>query len=309
MTRRPPVPPARHAGQPLAIGRRGILATGLAAAISGPASAASPTARPAAPWVGCAVKSQIYDLSQVDAFEHAIGRPVSVLLFFQGFAGAWNGGRIAALAARGLRPMMTVACGPDETLGDLIAGRYDPAISTLARFARGTPMMLRVMHEMNGVWTSYGRKPGEFVTAWKHVHSVWRAAGNDAPFVWTPNISGNPQKIDSDLAAYYPGDEWCDIVGLDGYRTPYFTIPFDAMFGPDIEKIQSFTKKPLIIAEVGADPRVPGTDAWIDGMFRYLERKPAIRGLNWWARDEYVMQPGPMSMAFADGLNRWIGPV
>ncbi len=308
MTRQASVMSGRRSGRPLAVGRRGILATGLAAAMGGPIGT-SLAARPAPPWIGCAVKSQIYDLSQVDAFEHAIGRPGTVLLFFQSFSTPWNSGKIAAVVARGLLPMVTLSCGPDETVGDLIAGRYDTSLSTRARFSRGTPTMVRVMHEMNGDWTSYGRKPADFIAGWKHVHAIWRAAGNDAPFVWTPNITGNPQKIDPDLAAYYPGDDWCDIVGLDGYRTRYLTVPFEAMFGRNIETIESFTRKPLIIAEVGADPRVPGAEAWIDDMFHYLAGKPTIRGLNWWARDEYVLQPGPMTMAFTGGLNRWIGPV
>jgi mannan endo-1,4-beta-mannosidase len=291
----------------LTVGRRSLLAATLSVALDVPARGTAIATERSAHWLGCAIKSGIYDLGQVEAFERAIGQPANILLFFQPFSAPWNGRRVDAVVALGLRPMVTLGCGPDETIANLVAGRYDTAITTVARQSRETQLLVRVMHEMNGNWVSYGQQPRVFRAGWRRIHALWRAVGNDAPFVWTPNITGS-SNTDPDLAAYYPGDDLCDVVGLDGYRSRYQTASFKALFDLDIGRIGSISSKPIIIAEVGADPRIPGAAAWIAGMFDYLATRPRVIGLTWWDRDEYVLQPGAMADAFATGLQRWSRP-
>ncbi|MFF3461092.1 glycoside hydrolase family 26 protein [Streptomyces sp. NPDC002619] len=86
---------------------------------------------------------------------------------------------------------------------------------------RGVPVLLRPYHEMNttpghGFWWA-GQDPAAYRKLWRLTYDylVQRRGLHNLIFVWAPNSwEGTYGRVPW---AYYPGDEWVDIVGVDDY--------------------------------------------------------------------------------------------
>jgi len=77
----------------------------------------------------------------------------------------------------------------------------------------GAVVLWRPFHEMNGGWFWWGGKPpGDFKALWRYtVHDLTDTKGlNNLLWIYSPNMGFSP-------AAFYPGDDYADIVGLDAY--------------------------------------------------------------------------------------------
>ncbi|WP_406002684.1 glycoside hydrolase family 26 protein [Streptomyces sp. NBC_00829] len=200
-------------------------------------------------------------------------------------------------------------------LSRIIDGSFD---SHLRSWARGIaslryPVAIRLAHEMNGYWypwceQSNGNRRGEYVRAWRHVHKVFEAEGaRNAVWVWSPNVSYTNSTA---LNRLYPGDAYVDWVGLSGY---YGTVgkenyqSFDRLFSPTRTELRRFTRKPLVITELGATDAAGRKAEWITGMFRALPRHPDIIGVIWYQAvkeiDWRVGTDRASSSAFAAGAS------
>jgi hypothetical protein len=138
------------------------------------------------------------------------------------------------------------------TLASVAAGASDAYLRTYASTVRafGHPVILSFAHEMNGNWYSWGAghtSPATFVAAWRHVVQIFRDEGaSNVTWVWTVNavVPGT----ESSLNPWWPGAQWVDWVGIDGYY--YFgTDSFDSVFGQTITQVRAFSKAPVMIAE------------------------------------------------------------
>jgi len=77
----------------------------------------------------------------------------------------------------------------------------------------GVPVLWRPFHEMNGGWFWWGAKdPAAFVKVWRHMFDYFTTTKglDNLLWVYSPN---HGEKV----AAYYPGDPYADVVGLDAY--------------------------------------------------------------------------------------------
>jgi mannan endo-1,4-beta-mannosidase len=77
----------------------------------------------------------------------------------------------------------------------------------------GVVVLWRPFHEMNGGWFWWGAKdPATFIRVWRHMFDYYTTAKglNNLLWVYGPNHGKN-------TAAYYAGDRYVDIVGLDAY--------------------------------------------------------------------------------------------
>jgi mannan endo-1,4-beta-mannosidase len=145
--------------------------------------------------------------------------------------------------------------GGYPSLPDIAAGVYDGYLTSFGQqiAAYGHPVMVTFAHEMNGNWYPWGRggkdnvTPAQWVAAWDHVVTVVSAAAPGlVDWVWAPNDEGGAGPV----AAYWPGDEYVDTVGIDGYlRSDSAT--FQSVFGPTIADIRALTSRPIWIAETG----------------------------------------------------------
>ena len=135
-----------------------------------------------------------------------------------------------------------------EPLRAIAAGRYDLWIRTYASEVRafGHPVIIGFAHEMNGGWYPWGKQPGAFVAAWRHIVTLFRQQGaTNVTWLWTPNSGG---KNPSSLRRYWPGGKYVNWVGLDGY---YYDRAdrFSQIFTPSIRVIRKLTRDPILLSE------------------------------------------------------------
>jgi endoglucanase len=175
----------------------------------------------------------------------------------------------------------------DRDLRGIASGRYDSYVRSSARQAKswGKPILLRFAHEMNGDWYPWGagaNSPAEYKAAWRHVVRVFRNEGaNNVRWVWAPNTGS--------FDSLFPGDEWIDFTGLDGYNwgAKYNSWEsFEDVFDSSYKAITRLSRKPLLITEFGANSAGGNKAAWIRHAFSraVAERYPRIRALIWFDR-------------------------
>jgi len=141
-------------------------------------------------------------------------------------------------------------------LADIAKGLYDPYIKEWATAAKesGTPIFLRVGHEMNDPyrypWGPQNNSAKDFIAAWRHIHNVFVKAGaTNVIWVWSPHPAYGF------FDAFYPGSEYVDYVGIGTLN--YGTVAnwskwwsFQEIFGNHYKEMTGF-KKPIMITEFG----------------------------------------------------------
>lgn len=246
-----------------------------------------------------------YDANLVDRFVQSSGARVSYCLpVFSDVADGLSGDRLAAVNRQGFTPEVTWQ-PRRATVTAIAAGEWDRVLQQSARFTAHIPIRIRFGHEMNGTWNrSSSDHPAAFVGAWRRVHSIFQDAGNHAEWVWTPNVLG---KFVRAFEPFYPGDDVCDLVGLDGYanRNNEFRS-FERLFDDGFDRLRAITDRDLTVGEVGVARNCPDRAAWITHMFSWLVAHPDVPGLTWWNRDQYSLTGDkPASRAFGRGFNAW----
>ncbi|MDK2814097.1 MAG: hypothetical protein PWP18_10 [Thermoanaerobacter sp.] len=116
------------------------------------------------------------------------------------------------------------------------------------------PVFLRFASEMNGDWTAYSGDPKKYIEKWRLVHDVMEEEAPNVMMVWT--VFTFPQ---SNILAYYPGDEYVDWVGVNIYNVVYHNnnIKLKADHEDPLELLNyvydTFSeRKPIQISEFGA---------------------------------------------------------
>jgi mannan endo-1,4-beta-mannosidase len=175
---------------------------------------------------------------------------------------------------------------------EITGGKYDAYITAFAREAAawGKPLIIRFAHEMNlsryhwgGTPAEYGPKsPARYQAIWRHVVAKFRGAGTkNVRWAFCPNIEsipgvGNPSAAPWNTPkAYYPGDAWVDVLGLDGYNWGDTQTPekngwrsswrsFAALFSAPHAELKSLAPgKPIYVFETACAPTGGNKAAWI----------------------------------------------
>jgi beta-mannanase len=181
------------------------------------------------------------------------------------------------IAASDTTAMITWSYDNPVTLQGINRGDYDTYIQESAKLAKEwtRPLYVRLMHEMNGGWQSFGpgvqgNTPSDFIQAWRHIVNLFRSNGADnVRWVWCPNIVGFGRSI-APFDPLYPGDDYVDWVGLDGYNFGGPTAPWrsaEELFKPSYEDLERLTDKPVMICEWGCGEDGGDKAAWIRETF------------------------------------------
>jgi hypothetical protein len=118
---------------------------------------------------------------------------------------------------------------------DILNGSYDSYITAFANQSKlwGKPFMIRFAHEMNlkryhwgTAEKDYGQEsPVIYQNMFRYIVSLFRKAGaGNVLWVFCPNAESVPQTSYDKTASwniiknYYPGDDYVDILGIDGYN-------------------------------------------------------------------------------------------
>ncbi|MGH2938053.1 MAG: glycoside hydrolase family 26 protein [Solirubrobacterales bacterium] len=207
---------------------------------------------------------------------------------------------VANLSSRGETPLVSWQLyqsgysGPTIPLSQIAAGAYDVDLRRTAAEAKAMPfgeILIRIGHEMNGDWYGWSGDPSAFVSAWRHVVSVFRAEGvTNVKWVWSANVNNGSYPF----KAYYPGDEWVDYTGLDGYNWGTAGIGTNRweslaqVFSSSYEELTQLSSKPVIITEVSASEAGGDKAAWIrEGFLKTIPQTfPRVNAVVWFDRNQ-----------------------
>jgi hypothetical protein len=213
------------------------------------------------------------------------------------------------------------------TLPQIVAGSQDSYIdaqaTTIAQF--GQPVILRLIHEMNQTWYTL-HSPGlydpnghyitltDHVNAWQYIYNRVKAIAQNALFSWCPYVWDVGRNFNWSLqnhhawndgaqgawnpflsanAGLWPGTNYVDYIGLDGYNWagPVWNW-FSAVFQPAYRDIAggglfpggAHPTKPIIIAEHGCDHLCysPG-DPWPSNCFSGISQPTWMNKANWYS--------------------------
>ena len=180
-----------------------------------------------------------WGLKQQDAIrqlEGMIGRKLAIVNRFQNLSES-SVGFATNMSADGRIPMISWRAVDHKELdpnraAKIANGDFDPQIRAFADAIKGVgrPVLIRFAWEMTQGpgQVQYIGEPADFINAWRHVVSIFRARGAaNAKFVWAPRArsfcKGKGQ-------AYYPGDDWVNWIGSSAVPIDTFTS-FDELFG------------------------------------------------------------------------------
>lgn len=190
--------------------------------------------------------------------------------------------------------------GPDGKLRgvpyrEIARGDHDAYLRAFARDVRrlGAPLSIAFAPEMNGDWGVFqldrDNRPADFVAAHRRLYRLFREEGARVRWVWTPNILFPTQT--AGYRELYPGDEFVDLLGLDGYNWGTTNdwnrwFEFDRVFGPSLRALAALSRKPVQLAEVGSAEKGGDKAAWIRTMCRSLARYPQVTEVVWFNEAE-----------------------
>jgi len=257
------------------------------------------------------------DMSRIDYFESYVGHHDRIG-WYESLSAPFPAAAVQAVLDRGSVPLImwqlfdasvpgeSSSIGPSR-LGDIIAGRYDPAIQQWAAAAGQIPGPVEIVvgNEMNGNWFTWGYLPDDFYNApapitdqdlighngntprmfkdaFRRMVSIFRQAGAaNVQFVWVVNAD-----FVDDYTIAYPGDDYVDRLGMVGYNAgrrirdpgnPQWDDwrEFEEIFGAwwpgatsTYSALAGLSDRPIIVAEF-ATARPPDGDE--DGVSDFLD--------------------------------------
>ena len=267
-------------------------------------------------------------MAALDAFEQSAERRVDLVMWYQDWASTreLDLSLLQRVADHGAVPMLTWEPWdhtrgpkqPDFALSRILLGEFDRYLRdfgrNLARYSG--PLFLRFAHEMNGHWYPWGlgaqmNTAREFVSAWRHVWTAVRSEGaTSVAWVWSPNIVQGAAAFE----ACYPGSEFVDWLGLDGYDRGGWgrARSFRDLFGESYARIAALGPQPIMIAETACAERrgKPGwiTDAFSQIMHQDFSRLRAVVWFNQRKERDWRIESSPHSrLAFARAVARLEG--
>lgn len=252
--------------------------------------------------------------SDLSRFEALTGKQLTFAMKYLSWADRFPGGWLANIGTR--TPVLTwepwnPAIGAlDNTypLERIAAGDFDTYIRTWAYAAAKyqKPIYIRFAHEMNGDWTPWSLRPAAYISAWRHIHNIFVARGaTNVRWVWSPN-----NEPSSTIKSYYPGENYVDVVGIDGYnwgtsqswsRWQTFTDVFRSSYAA----ITAFTSKPIMIAETASSEKGGQKSNWIADLPAQLASFPQIQSLIWFnvSQDaDWIVNSSPSSLQAIRGV-------
>jgi len=151
-------------------------------------------------------------------------------------------------------------------LDNIIKGEWDRYIEEWAKDIKAfkKTVFLRWGHEFNiekypwGIINN-GRIPEKYVKAYRRVHDIFKKAGAaNVKWIWCFNNYPNPNEPWNSWDMAYPGDEYVDWIGIDGYNWGTSQSwsgwqSFKEMFRDQVREVsKKYPGKPVMIAEFGS---------------------------------------------------------
>jgi endoglucanase len=174
-------------------------------------------------------------------------------------------------------------------------GVYDDTMRTVcaALATVNRPMIIRWAQEMDdasGQFIWAGWEPKDYISAYRRMNDICRAAAPKAQFMWSPLGYEN-------MAEYYPGDAYVDIVGLSVFslepweqQVLHKEQTFNDIFAPRYERALQFGK-PIMIAELGYAGDADHIAQWDADVRSQSARYPELEAVVYFNQQEVYPWP------------------
>lgn len=218
----------------------------------------------------------------------------------------WNIGAVPCLTWE----PMTISNDIETTIPyeDILQGRYDQYISFIADEVKGwkRPLIIRFAQEMNLSRYHWGTDQDNFgphsseiyVKMFRYVVDFFnKQQVSNVFWAFCPNVDSIPNTTWNTPKLYYPGDQYVDILGMDGYnwgidkelaasKNQSWTSPwrsFKDVFQPLYQELKKINmEKPIIVFETASVSR--GNDQikslWIQEALK-VSQAWKIKGIVW----------------------------
>ncbi len=191
---------------------------------------------------------------------------------------------------------------PEILISGISTGAYDGNMRAICEILADfkSPVTVRWAQEMDDdsgqfIWANW--EPSTYINAYRRMIDVCRTAAPDALIMWSPLGREN-------MADYYPGDNYVDVVGLSVFGLQSWeeeflgrAQSFEDIFAPRYEMAVQFGK-PVVVAELGysGDPNYVGQ--WNDEVRNNSEKFSDLAGVIYF--DQIEVHPWPNGYGLPD---------
>lgn len=205
--------------------------------------------------------------------EAELGRRLDIVHWFTNWNNEAHPEMVVTAAAAGRRPL--ISWQPHHVdVRDIAAGRHDEYVRGWARdlASTGVAVYLRPFPEMNGDWVTWNGDPEGLVLAWRRMVELFREEGaHNVLWVFSPNVTDEPRVASNRMELYYPGDEYVDVLALDGYNwgtTRPWTAwrPFEEVFASGYARVTALGPQPVWFAELASSTDGGDKASWVQSM-------------------------------------------
>lgn len=237
-------------------------------------------------------------------FENRSGHEAHVTSIFVNWTTPFNHARpnITYIVTEGSVPMITWAphklttpeiadgsreipqSGADDVTADEYIDSWATGVCELSE-ASEQPILMRPMHEMNGGWftwgISYQTDDGEYPNSNESFREAWitiydafrdRCGPENVQFIWSTNHFSTGKG--ASYTGAYPGDEYVEYVGLDGYNwgghEDWGWATFDSLFKDVYCAVTDTTDLPIVLAEWGSVEKGGDKAEWMRRAFERI---------------------------------------
>lgn len=239
-----------------------------------------------------ALLGHYYGSGTIAETDARIGRKPQIHLSYYGWSDDWVAAEATgADLADGRIPLINWEPF-DISFDDIIAGKLDDTITARADGVKtlNAKVILDFAAEMNEEEGWGGHSPAKYTAAFRHIHDIFTARGvTNVVWAWCPN---NTDSADAPPAMdYYPGDQYVDWTGVDGYNwgtsKPGFSWQsFEEVFATIYDQLAK-VGKPIIIGETASDETGGDKGQWISDVVPTLQQRfPLVKALVWFDVDK-----------------------
>ena len=174
----------------------------------------------------------------------------------------------------------------------ILSGDWDEYINLFIKDLKqyNTHFIISPFEEVNGYWvpwSGFNQNYGDidlYKETFHYLRDKFRDKEN-VSFSWVINNTSVPNVDENQIEKYYPGSDYVDIIGVNGFNFDNPWISFDEIFIPVIEELQKYNKPIYITSFASAEG--PQKSAWIDDFFASeIIREKRIWAWIWFHEDK-----------------------
>ena len=174
---------------------------------------------------------------------------------------------------------------PKYSYDAILRGDFDQYIREFGEEVRQAkvPTIVLPFIEMNGNWypwsiTTNGNSQVKHIMAYRKLYTMLHEIPN-LKLGWVVNNGSVPSTVHNSIAMLYPGDQYTDYVGIDGFNFGNPDQSFREVFDESLKELRELGKPIYIFSMATADGQ--GKALWIQDMNKQLLKYPEIQGFIW----------------------------